>query len=604
VSSMLELVAPPPKLTVSEYADIERRLSSESSSQPGIWRTFPYQKEMMDALNDPRIRKVVLMTGSQLGKTECLNNIILYYIAHNPSPVLMVQPTLDMAESYSKDRLAPMIRDTPSLSKRIKDPRSRDSENTLLHKRFPGGWIGIVSPTPSQLCARPVRILLMDEVDRYAHTTEEGDPIRLAEKRQTTFFNRKCIITSTPTVKGRSRIEQEYLASDQRQYYVPCPFEDCNKFQVLRFPRLDWAKGDPSTAKYRCEHCSRLIPEVKKFEMLKKGQWIAGATSRGIAGFHINELYSTFSPWEKLANDFLSAKTPETLRVFINTSLGETWEEDGESLDPQELFKTRREPYKLNTVPAGGIILIAACDVQRDRLECEIKAFGENKAECWSIDYRVWMGTPSDPTDPVWKNLDGILNEQWELSSGVHVGIDMLGIDTSFSTSTVYQWCRSHHNPARIMPIRGMDSLKIPIGQPTGVDVNQRGKKVRGLKVWPVGVSVLKNEIMSRIQIGKGQPGSMHFPEYDLEYFKQLCSEKYSRSVNRKGFPSYAWTKVYERNEVFDLAVYNYACYIALGCLRWTHERWQQEKEARGLSVPELKKQKQPSKPKVKKLFK
>ena len=248
---------PPPKLTVSQWADSYRQLSSESSAEAGRWSTSraEYQRGMRDAVSDISVETVVLMTGAQIGKTELINNVVGFHIHQDPAPMLVVQPTLEMAQTWSKDRLSPAIRDTPVLTEKIKDPRSRDSGNTTLHKVFSGGHVTACGAnSPSSLASRPCRIILCDEVDRYPLSAgSEGDPVGLAKRRSATFWNKKLILVSTPTEKGASRIEQAYEESDKRKYHVACP--DCDHRQVLSWANVKWEEGKPSSAEYVCEDC-------------------------------------------------------------------------------------------------------------------------------------------------------------------------------------------------------------------------------------------------------------------------------------------------------------------------------------------------------------
>ena len=326
--ALRETMKPPPKLTISEWADQYRQLSSESSAEAGRWSTSraEYQRGMMDAVSDKSIETVVLMTAAQIGKTELVNNVVGFHIAQDPAPLLVVQPTLEMAQTWSKDRLAPAIRDTPALSEKIKNPRSRDSGNTTLHKVFPGGHVTACGAnSPSSLASRPCRVILCDEVDRYPISAgTEGDPVALAKKRSATFWNRKLILVSTPTDKGSSRIEAAYAESDQRKYFVPCP--DCNETQILQWANVRWKDNDPNTVEYICEHCGSCWGDAKRFQAIRYGKWEATAAGDGkTAGFHLSALYS---PWTALADvvrDFLSAKKdPMRLKAWINTTLGET----------------------------------------------------------------------------------------------------------------------------------------------------------------------------------------------------------------------------------------------------------------------------------------
>lgn len=304
----LQVLKPPPNLTVSDWADAERKLSPEASAEPGQWITSraEYQRGIMNAFSDPTIETVVVMSSAQVGKTEILNNVIGYHVAQDPSPMLVVQPTLDMAQTWSKDRLAPMLRDTPVLSGLVKDPRARDSGNTTLHKVFPGGHItSCGANSPASLASRPVRIVLCDEVDRYPLSAgSEGDPVSLARKRATTFWNRKIGLFSTPTVKGVSRIEQAWEESDKRRFHVACP--DCETYQPLIWAQVSWT--EPHDARYTCSHCGSLWDDGQRVRSIRKGKWIASGETKKVAGFHLSGLYSPWTPLADAVEDFLQAK--------------------------------------------------------------------------------------------------------------------------------------------------------------------------------------------------------------------------------------------------------------------------------------------------------
>ena len=344
---------PPKNLKISDWADNYRKLSPESSAESGAWKSdrAPYQIDIMNAFNEPNVQRIVFMKSAQVGATEILLNVIGYYIDQDPSPMLIMQPTLAMAQSFSKDRLATMIRDSEKIRDCVKDPRSRDSGNTVLSKKFAGGNLNIVgSNSASGLASRPIRIVLADECDRYeASAGAEGDPISLATKRTTTFWNRKIYLCSTPTIKGLSRIETAFEESDKRYYYVPCP--ECNHKQILAWKNVVWDEGKPETANYACEECGSVINEAKKQWMLKHGEWRATAKASNTAGFHISELYSVWSTWADMAKNFLEAnKQPEMLKTWINTALGESWEEQGDTVDYETLLQ-RRLNYDLESIP-------------------------------------------------------------------------------------------------------------------------------------------------------------------------------------------------------------------------------------------------------------
>ena len=298
-----QAVAPPPVLTVSQWADSYRKLSPEAAAEPGQWNTdrAPYQREILDSINDPETEEVVIMSSAQVGKTELILNVIGYYIDYDPAPILVVQPTLDMAQAFSKDRLAPMIRDTPALNGKVKDSKSRDSGNTILHKKFPGGHITMAGAnSPASLASRPIRIVLMDETDRYPSSAgTEGNPIKLAEKRTNTFWNRKKIKVSTPTIKGESQIESEFLSGSQEEWCVPCPC--CGKLQPYEWGRIHF-----SDVTMECKFCGEHISEVDWKQ--QKGEYIAKYPERRRKrSFHLNELASPWKHWEEIIRDFQEA---------------------------------------------------------------------------------------------------------------------------------------------------------------------------------------------------------------------------------------------------------------------------------------------------------
>lgn len=561
ISEDRELFRPPPKLTVSQWADAKRKLSSEASAEPGNWDTnrAPFQREMMDAVNEDDVSQVVIMSSAQVGKTEILLNCIGYFTDQDPSPILVLQPTEHTAEAFSKDRLAPMIRDCKDLMAKIGDSKSRFSENTILHKKFPGGHITLVGTnSPAGLASRPIRCVFPDEVDRYPVTAgSEGDPLSLAIKRTTTFWNSKVVMTSTPTVKGFSRIETAYLASDQRRYYVQCPH--CEESQVLKWggPEADfgikWVDSDPKTAYYMCEHCQAGIHESDKYQMVFNGEWRAHAPFKGIAGFHINELYSPWKKWSDVVTDFIEAKKfPDTLKVWVNTSLGETWEEKGERVDDGALI-SRREEYNA-PCPFGVLLLTAGVDVQDDRLEVEIKGWGAGE-ESWGIEYRVLWGDPSE--SDVWESLTDVLSKDWLHESGLRLRISATCIDSGgHKTQEVYDYCKTMKSQ-RVFATKGVGGLGKPvISSPSA---KRTGKNKRAVELFTIGVDEAKRLVMGRLQRFEPGPGYFHFPvKYNEEYFKQLTAEKIvTRYI--KGFPKQEFVKTRPRNEAFDITVLAYA---------------------------------------------
>ena len=529
--SIAKILAPPPRLMVSDWADRYRRLSSESSAEPGQWNTSraEYQRGIMDALNDPSTERVVLMTSAQVGKTEILLNAIGYYMDYDPSPIMVLQPTLDMAKTFSKDRLAPMLRDSPALKDKVGDPRSRDSDNTVLHKKFTGGHVTIVGAnSPSSLASRPVRILLADEVDRYPPSAgEEGDPLSLAIKRTTTFWNRKMVFVSTPTIKGYSRIEQEYENSTREEWKVACPH--CGEYQAFRWSQIRFDDGT-----MECPNCrSRFDEFVWKRQ---PGKWVAREENQGSRGFHLNELASPWRRWEEVIADFKKAKdSPELLKTWVNTSLGESWEEKSDT--DASLVMKRREQY-MAQVPDEVLLLTCGVDVQDDRLEMEVVGWSHGK-ESWGIEYQVFIGDTSQ--DPVWKQLDRYLQKEFTYADGAGIHITSTCIDSGgHRTSEVYKFCRAREH-RRIFAVKGRGGEGIPfIGKPSR---NNR----ENAALFVLGVDQGKATIISRLKINFEGDGYCHFPMkketgYNEDFFEGITSES-MRIVTKKGVRKVTWVK-------------------------------------------------------------
>jgi phage terminase large subunit GpA-like protein len=577
--SRRQVLKPKPKMNLVEWADTYRYLSSESSALPGRWRTDRVEpaRGVMLAATDPMVNQITVMSCSQLLKSEFLNNVVAYYMVNDPCPILMMHPTVSMAESYSKDRLDPMIRDTPAVREVVSGKKGRDSKNTVARKSFYGGQITLVgSNAPAELASRPIRIVLCDEVDRYGISAGvEGDPVSLVAERSATFapFN-KLICTSTPTIEGRSRIEQLYLAGDRRVYVVPCP--SCGITEELKFENVKWTDDDPETAAYHCPGCSHVWSESERKRAISRGFYQATAPFKGHASFKVTKLAS---PWESLSvlvKKFLEAKgNPELLKTFLNTQLAETWVEKGEAPDSQRLYE-RREPYELNTLPKGVVFLTAGVDVQKDRLEVEIVGYGRDK-QSWSIDYRVIMGDTATPKP--WSELDKILNESWLTENERSLQIRLMAVDTGYNTQHVYNWLRTK-SADRVRGIKGSDGLQTVFGTPKDVDVAKDGSKLRrALKLWTIGVSVLKSELYGWLKMDKPEdgkefpPGYCHFPMYDLEHFKRLTAEQLMKKT-LKGQTHYQWVKTFERNEQLDCRIYARAAASMFGIDRFTDKEF------------------------------
>lgn len=556
--------AAPPTLTVSEWADRERILSPEASAEAGRWDTSraEYLRGVMDALSDASISRVVVAKASQVGYTECLGNIVGYFIDQDPCSMLIVQPTVEMGEAWSKDRLAPMLRDCPALAGKVSSPQARDASNTLRQKVFHGGRLAIVGAnSPAGLASRPVRVVLADEVDRYPVSAgSEGDPLSLAARRQSTYWNRKTLVGSTPTLKGSSVIWREWLASDQRKFHVPCP--DCDHEQVLSWSNVRWDKAPsgkhlPHTAHYVCEHCGSIWTDADRHDAVARGRWQATNAdgAPGLAGFHISAL---MSPWVQLSEvvaEFLAArKDAALLQVWTNTVLGEPFEEEREVIEATSLM-TRGENYGPQSIPEPVKFLTAGVDTQGDRLEVQIVGWGPFE-EAWAVRYAVLPGDPAQ--QHVWDQLDDVLRAAYCREDGREMRVRLACVDAGgHHQHQVLEYCRRRKG---VVAIRGAAGAK-PIW-------SGRASKTRhGHRVYWTGVDTAKDTIYSRLRFAEPGPGYMHFPTGGLfteEYYRQLTSEEVQTRYN-EGRPYRIWMLPGgRRNEVLDTWVYALAARTAL----------------------------------------
>jgi len=553
-------------LTVSEWADANRRLSSKASAEPGPWRTSrtPYLKEPMDCLSSSsNVQRVVMMFAAQTGKTEAGSNWLGYVINSAPGPMLLVQPTVEMAKRLSKQRLESLISETPCLADKIAPARSRDSGNTMFAKEFPGGMMLLTGANSATgLRSTPCRYIFMDEVDAFpADVDGEGDPVSLAEKRATTFARRKILLTSTPTVKDFSRIEAEYLRSDQRRFYVPCP--KCSEMQWLKWAQLKWADNDASTVRYECEKCKEQFAEIHKPMMLRQGEWRATAPCDGkTAGFHLSGLYSPLGwlSWVDMVDDFLRAKADAPmLKSFVNTRLAETWEEDYASKVSADGLIAKRLNYASGICPDGVLLLTAGVDVQDNRLAISVWGWGEAETG-WLIWHQEVMG---DPTQiEVWGQLDQVLATAWATESDKELKITQMAIDSGgHCTHEVYNYVRERIRQG-VVAIKGSSKRgSAAVSKGNKVDVNTKGRTLkRGVTLFSVGSDTIKTTLFGRMKHNDEGPGGLRFGlAADGEYFEQLTAEKQTLRYLR-GFPIREWVKKPSaRNEALDCAVYAYA---------------------------------------------
>ncbi len=560
---------PPPDLKLSEWADKYRRLSVGASAEPGRWRTdrAPYQREIMDAITDIETKKVVIMSAAQVGKTDAMVlNPIGYYIHYDPAPIMVIQPTIAMAEKFSKEKLSPMIRDTPVIAERINE-KSRNSGNTILQKIFPGGFVTMAGAnSPTGLRSHTVRILLADEIDGYpASAGNEGDPLLLASKRQTTFWNKKQVSISTPTVKGISRIEKEFENSSKGEWNTPCPC--CGELQPVVWANILFDKEDLFEIRYVCSKCGAISSEAEWKEHFKEGRFMHEHPENPVKGFHLNSLASTLTTWREVVEKFIEADEEkkkgniEQMKVWTNTEMGETWEEDGEQIDEEYLLK-RRERYNCE-VPDEVIYLTAGVDTQDDRFEIEVVGWGP-EYESWGIKYAAIYGDTSNLRNHVWKDLDAFLMQTFEKADGTKLKIICTCIDSGgHRTNQVYKFCKARFH-RKVFAIKGSnDSAAAYIQKPTK---NNREQAY----LFTLGVDTGKSLLLQRLKLEEDGPGYCHFPKdekgkpysprgYDEQYFKGLTAE---RQVMRykQGKAYFAWELKdkgeHRRNEPLDCRNY------------------------------------------------
>lgn len=574
-SLAIKRAIPESALTVTDWADTYRFLAAERAAISGRWQTdrVPYLKGIMDAVTRPDVREIVFMKSSQVGGSEVANNIIGYFVHIEPSPILYVCESEGKAQAWSKESLAPMIRDTPVLNELFEAPRERDSGNTISGKRFPGGHLAVAWATSAaQLSSRPRRIVIFDEVDGFG-TTSEGDPISLAEARTKTFSDAKIIKISSPRDEDTSRIKPAYQSSWAGKYFVPCPH--CGTYQTIEWARIKWDEN-PLDAYLICEAHGCVIENDDKFAMLQRGQWRHGLFTdvtdeqghvtrvwneggelRGTIGFHVWEGYSPFVAWGDLALNFLKKKNKlDELRAFVNTSLGQTWEQRETEIEVGTL-PDRCEEYEAE-VPAGVLVLTAGVDVQGNRLEYEIVGWGRD-GESWSIYYGRIEGDPAQRG--VWEDLQAELGREFEGVDGRKFRVQCAAIDSGgHHTNEVYAFCRLNRG-RRWYAIKGANTSGKPLISKPSLQGNPP------VKLFTVGTETAKDTFSNQLNVLEPGPNYCHFPAlfdevtqqpiYDEAYFKMLVSEhsvkEYSRGVARR-----VWRKIRAsaRNEALDCRVY------------------------------------------------
>lgn len=593
---------PDPDVTVSEWAAAHRVMTSETSGTVGPWRNDRNSllTEIMDCLspNSP-VSRVTAAGPAQFGKSEIGLNWLGHTIHLAPRPFMLVRTDLVAAKLFSHQRIEKMVEACTPLKERVAQKKSRDKANTMFMKEFPGGILRIAgAKSAASLRDMPVACLWLDELDGFGDELEgEGDPAEIARNRTGSFGSRaKILETSTPTHEHRSRIWDAYLLGDRSRRELPCPH--CGWYQVLRWSQLKWRADDDLTVHdvhYECEKCAQPILERQKAAMLDAGRWVAEKPERSHRhrSFHWNALYQPpgATSWAALAKQWVEIHKPRlkvgALKNFVMTQLAETYQQKGEAPEWEKLYR-RREPYRFGTVPRGGLLLTAGVDVQGDRIQGSVYAWGRN-LERWLVDRFTIPGDTA--TDGPWTTLEKLrTTNQYKHASGQFLQIRSLAVDSGYRTQIVYNWCRK--KPGRsVMAIDGQKYVPAIGGSPKQMDVDFRGKKfARGVLVWPVGVAKAKEELYGWLQVEAplkpDEPfplGYCHFAEdTDEEFFKQLCGEEIR--ITKKG--TLNWVRVYERNEALDEAVYARAAAWYEGIDRFSEEKWAELEAVLGLDAP------------------
>jgi phage terminase large subunit GpA-like protein len=594
---------PPPDELVWQWADKHRKLSSKSSAEEGQYRTsrFPFLREVMEAMSpSSSVDTIVVVKSSQMGVTEASLNLIGYGIARAPCAIALVMPNDDLAKDTKRTRIDPMIELSPELRARVADPRkTRDAGNTIALLEFPGGNLRLRGAnSPAALKSWTAKWLILDEVDAYPDSAgEEGNPRMLAERATLSYQGRrKLVLISTPTIEGSSRICQEWKDTDQSFRHVPCPrcgdlspmaWSTATRFVVGARKFVKW--NDDATLEadldvhIKCQACGGRIEDWEREQMDAEGVWVPQhpELSARTRGFHISRLYAPVGMGTllDLVRNFRKARREgdSSLCVFFNRDLGEPWYLKGERPEWKRLYDLR-EQYRIGTVPRGGLVVVAAADVQGDRIEVAIDAYGEDM-EYWAVDYRVLLGEPAAPE--VWIELERLMQQVYLHEDGAPMTIRALAIDTGFATSDVYSWVR-RQSRSRVFAVKGDDDrTRVLVAAPQKVEVNHNGRRLkRGLMLWHVGGAVAKAEIYGKLRLEKpidGQPfppGYRHYPQFGEEHFRQLTAEELRPVPGPNGRTVYRWNKVHERNEVLDCAVYSRAVTHILGLDRMRPEDW------------------------------
>lgn len=592
LSEALEVLQPKENLNLVEWSDKKRRLSPEISAEAGPWRTerTPYMYEPMLAFTDPKVRNIIVVAGSQVGKTELLLNALGYIIDQEPGSVIYAVPTKDDARTFSEERVSLMVRDCESVSKKLKHKGGR--KDTILYKKFVGGQLKLVgTEVPQALAGTPARYILGDERDRWATSTgKEGDPWELLKARQTTYYNAKSLEVSTPTIKGSSAIENSFYKGTQERWCHECP--ECHEYTNITFDtiRFNYECTTINNQKiytvtrigFVCPHCGCFHSE----QTMKRqpAKWIAknpDAYKRGIRSFWLNAFCSPWATWTDIVIAFLEAKDdPAKLQVVFNTKLGELWEDRGDVVGEDDMLD-RCERYEAD-LPDGVLALTCGVDTQDDRLEYEVVGYGFFK-ETWGIRKGYIIGSPDDPK--VWAQLDEVIDKKYTYRDGKGLNVGITFVDSGgHYTQEVYEECRKR-TFKNVFAIKGRGGEGVPyVSKPTKVGIRGTKKKTW---LYTIGVDAGKTVIMSNLMVESPGASYCHFPandglNYDTYYFNCLLSEK--KVLKRTSLGNkWIWELIpgHKRNEALDCRNYANAAFSV-----WSPDLEKIFNKLKGLEAP------------------
>lgn len=553
-------------MELNEWSETHGHLSAESSADTGKWKSLPYQKPILNFISCGKYEMIVVKKSARVGFTKILNLAIGYYIEHKPSSILMVQPTIEDAEGYSKEEINPFIRDVEVLNALVSDAKAKDGTNTILHKLFPGGVLSIIGANSPRGFRRISRSrIFLDEVSGYPKSAgPEGSPVKLAIKRSEYYADRTIVAGSTPTIEGECEITRMFEETDQNYFFVPCPH--CGEFQYLKFKNLKWPDGAPHLAYFECEANKCQIEHKDKFDMIEKGEFRPTAESKNprVIGVHIWAAYS-YSPnatWGRIAEEFLEAKRggAESIKTFVNTVTGEAYAEAYAEKTNVRDYQGRVENFGINTMPENILLLTAGVDVQDNRVAVEIVGWGEGD-ESWVLSYQEIFGNPAQ--EHIWKQLDNVLLTPVTHPKYGPIRIQAVAVDTGgHHTHEVYAYCRDRKSLGFIA-IKGASQRNKPaIGKPTNQDINLRGKTLKkGVQLYSIGTDTIKNAVYSRMKILEAGAKYVHFSfELTDDFFQGLVSErKVTRFSRGKLITEWKKNNSHARNESWDCLVYNFA---------------------------------------------